>query len=89
MQKMSERTTLDNATYARIDEILRIGSRAIAKAQEESRRMGVPNVYSINGFLYYELPNGELSRSDPFADSTDGSKVHRKESDRGKDHAHY
>jgi len=58
----------DAETYARIDEFIRIGSIAVAKAQEESRRLGVPNVYSINGRLYYELPNGELSLSDPYVD---------------------
>ncbi|MCH8045414.1 MAG: hypothetical protein IID44_17020 [Planctomycetes bacterium] len=55
-------------TYRRADEIMRIGNRAVRRAQEESRRLGVPNVYSINGFLYYELPNGELSRDDPYVE---------------------
>ncbi len=50
---------------ARFDDIVRIGRAAVREAQEESRRLGVPNVYSINGFLYYELPSGELSRTDP------------------------
>ena len=70
---MSEEAPLDASTYARIDELLRIGSRAVAKAQEENRKNGVPNVYSINGFLYYELPNGELSRTDPYTGDVDGS----------------
>lgn len=52
--------------YAKIDEIIRIGNRAVRRAQEESRKKGVPNVYSLNGILYYELPNGELSRTDPY-----------------------
>jgi hypothetical protein len=64
----SSEPVLDSAAYARIDELIRIGSSAVAKAQAESRRRGVPNVYSINGRLYYELPNGELSLSDPFVD---------------------
>jgi hypothetical protein len=38
---------------------------AVRKAQEESRRLGVPNVYSINGILHYELPNGELTTVPP------------------------
>ena len=54
-------------TYEAIDEIVRIGNAAVAKAQEESRRMGVPNVYSINGRVYYETPTGELSATDPFS----------------------
>ena len=53
-------------TYVKVDELMRIGRRAVRRAQEENRRMGVPNVYSINGMIYYELPNGELSREDPY-----------------------
>jgi hypothetical protein len=50
------------------EEIERIGNSAVQKAQEENRRLGIPNVYSINGILYYELPNGELSREDPYTE---------------------
>ena len=53
-------------TYLRGVEFERMGNSAVRVAQEESRRMGVPNVYSINGIIYYELPNGELSRQDPY-----------------------
>ncbi len=60
------RPRLTAETYATIDEIVRVGNRAVAKAQEESRRLGVPNVYSINGRLYYETATGELSTVDPF-----------------------
>ena len=61
------RSELPASTYATIDEIVRLGNRAVAKAQDESRRLGVPNVYSINGRLYYETSTGELSATDPFA----------------------
>lgn len=47
-------------------EIIRIGRNAVQKAQEESRRLGVPNVYRIDGVLLYEWPDGELRREDPF-----------------------
>jgi hypothetical protein len=53
-------------TYEEADEFIRVGRAAVRNAQEESRRMGVPNVYSINGIIYFELPNGELSREDPW-----------------------
>jgi hypothetical protein len=49
-------------------ELVRIGERAVQEAQEENRRLGIPNVYSINGIIYYELPSGELSRTDPYVD---------------------
>ena len=65
---MSEKKSIGIETYERIDEFLRIASTAVAKAQEESRRLGVPNVYSINDRIYYELPSGELSLNDPYVD---------------------
>lgn len=48
------------------DHPARQASIAIARAQEESRRMGVLNVCCYNGRIYYELPNGELSLTDPW-----------------------
>jgi hypothetical protein len=48
-------------------ELQRIGNRAVRKAQEESRRLGVPNAYSsLNGKAYFELPNGEITDKNPF-----------------------
>lgn len=69
---MNEDRILSIETYRQADEMLRIGSRAVRKAQEESRRLGVPNVYSHNGTLYYELPDGRLTTADPFENSTSG-----------------
>lgn len=63
------RPRLTAETYATIDEIVRVGNRAVANAQNESRRLGVPNVYSINGRLYYETSAGELSTTDPYVSS--------------------
>ena len=65
---MSHESSIDLATYLRAEEMLRIARRAVRKAQEQSRRRGVPNVYSINGRLYYELPSGELSLTDPYVE---------------------
>jgi hypothetical protein len=52
--------------YRSAAELQRIGNRAVHEAQEESRRLGVPNVYSLNGKIYYELPNGEITDKSPF-----------------------
>jgi hypothetical protein len=49
--------------------LIRIGREAVADAQAQGRALGVPNVYSINGILYYEMPNGELSREDPYREN--------------------
>lgn len=40
--------------YQQAAEIHRIAARAVRKAQEESRRLGVANVYSRDGRIYYE-----------------------------------
>ena len=57
-------------------DLLRIGNRAVKRAQEENRKKGIPNVYDINGHLYYELPNGELTTKDPYdgSEETDASE---------------
>ena len=51
--------------YHNFDEIMRMFRTAVRKAREESRRLGVPNVYSFNGQIYYELPNGDIVRELP------------------------
>lgn len=56
----------DLETYRRAAELQRIGNRAVQKAQEENRRLGIPNAYSEDGVPYYELPNGEITRKNPF-----------------------
>lgn len=49
------------------DKITKIGNRAVKKAQEENRRKGIPNVYSINGKIVFELPDGNLATSYNFS----------------------
>jgi len=71
---MIKNARLTEETYARIDELVRIGSEAVAKAQHESRRLGVPNVYAFNGRIYYETPTGELSLCDPYTSGDAGTE---------------
>lgn len=52
-------------TYQKADELMRVCRSAVRKAQAESRELGVANVYSFDGQLYYELPDGEYSRNRP------------------------
>lgn len=65
---MSENKPLSIETYRLAVELQRIANRAVRAAQEESRRLGVPNVYSRNGVLYFELPTGEITQKNPFED---------------------
>ncbi len=55
----------NKAFYQMRDLILKSGNYAVKKAQEKSLKKGIPNVYSKNGRLYYELPNGEITSKIP------------------------
>ena len=44
----------------------RIGNSAIQKAIQGNREKGIPIVFSRNGIVYYEMPDGEITRKDPF-----------------------
>jgi hypothetical protein len=65
---------LNLETYKWAHEMLQIAKRAAKKAQEENRKKGIPNVYDINGHLYYELPNGELTKEDPMQNVKEAGK---------------
>ncbi len=54
--------------YQFASEVIRIGNRAVKKAQEENKKLGLPNVFTKNGKLYYELPNGEITSESPLKD---------------------
>lgn len=62
-------STLSDEALRKGEEIDRIGNQGVQAAQEKNRQLGIPNVYSINGVLYWELPDGTLSRTDPYVDS--------------------
>lgn len=51
--------------YEMLIKMARIGNRAVKKAQEENRLKCLPNVYSKNKRLYYELPDGTITMKDP------------------------
>jgi hypothetical protein len=57
---------MKNKTYKLIDDITRIGNRAVKNAQEENRQKGLPNVYSINGKIVYALPDGTFTTNYKF-----------------------
>jgi hypothetical protein len=67
-------TSIPKQTYEKVQDLMRIANRAVRAAQEENRRRGIPNVFSINGILYYELPNGDLSRTDPYEQTAGGNR---------------
>ena len=52
--------------YQQAAEIRKIGNRAIAKVRKENKKMGIPIVFSKNGKIYYEMPDGEITTKSPF-----------------------
>jgi hypothetical protein len=58
----------DLSLYQFASEVMQIGNRAVKKAQEENKKLGLPNVFTKNGKIYYELPNGEITAQSPLPD---------------------
>ena len=46
-------------------EILKIASKAVKEAQKRSLENGVSNVYSKNGRIYFQLPDGTITETTP------------------------
>jgi len=47
--------------------VLKIASSATKDAQKENLKKGVANVYSKNGQLYFQLPDGTITQQEPKA----------------------
>ncbi len=45
--------------------IMKIGNQAVKKAQKDSLKKGIPNVYSKNKRLYFQLPDGTITEEIP------------------------
>ncbi len=56
---------MEKEDYEMLIKMTRIGNRAVKNAQEENHKNGLPNVYSKNKRLYYELPDGTITMQDP------------------------
>lgn len=48
------------------DTIQQIGNDAVREAQKKNLANGIPNVYSKNGVLYFQLPDGTITMDNPF-----------------------
>jgi hypothetical protein len=58
--------TLRRETYQMALLFQRIGTRAALRAQAENRALGIPNSFTRDGKLYYELPDGTITQENPF-----------------------
>jgi len=45
--------------------IIKVASKAVKEAQRKSLKNGVANVYSKNGQIYFQLPDGTITQETP------------------------
>lgn len=45
--------------------VLKIASRATKEAQKKSLKNGIPNVYSKNNNIFFQLPDGTITQEEP------------------------
>ena len=55
------------------EKVLKAAYKAARKAQQENQQAGIPNVYSINGKIVWQLPDGTVTMQDP--DKSDDVKT--------------
>ena len=48
-----------------MNKITYLGNLAVRKAQEKNRKKGVPNVYSLNGKIVWQMPDGTITEKSP------------------------
>jgi hypothetical protein len=55
-----------------------IANNAVREAQRKSLENGIANVYSKNGVIYFQLPDGTITMKNPFEEKIQTlSKVNR------------
>ncbi len=45
--------------------IIKVGKKAVKKAQKDSLKQGIANVYSKNKQLFFQLPDGTITQNIP------------------------
>lgn len=53
--------------------LLAIVNRAVYEAQQENRRLGIPNVYEINGTIIWQMPDGRITTTNPMTEEVRSS----------------
>ena len=55
----------DDKLYVELANIIRIANKAVKKAKDENKKLGIPDTFWKNGKLYYALANGEITLIPP------------------------
>jgi len=45
--------------------VLKIAAKATKTAQQDNLKKGIANVYSKNGQIYFQLPDGTITQEEP------------------------
>lgn len=62
-----EKESINNPDLHRLGTLIEIiGNDAVIHAQLENKKRKIPTVYSIDGKIYYELPDGKITTESPF-----------------------
>lgn len=56
---------LTKENYESFLKMTNIFQKAVRKAQKSNREMGIPNVFSKNGQIVWELPDGTVTTERP------------------------
>lgn len=58
---------IDNPELYKLSTLAKkVGNQAVHKAQEENRKLGIPNTYSFNEKIYFEMPDGTITTESPW-----------------------
>jgi hypothetical protein len=60
--KVEKQGELSEKTLRKMVKFQKIANDAVQKAQEENRRLGIPNWYSINGEIVSDIQIKEISK---------------------------
>ncbi|MDO9578807.1 MAG: hypothetical protein Q7J16_13070 [Candidatus Cloacimonadales bacterium] len=58
-------------SYELLLEMTKIFQRAVKRVQKSHKENGLPNVYSKNGEIVWELPDGSYVKENPFGEAKD------------------
>ena len=54
------------AFYQRALEFIAIGNKGVQLAMAENKKKGLPNVFGIDKTIYYQMPDGTITKKSPF-----------------------
>lgn len=63
-KQLEELKLLKDAAYFQ-----QIGNKAVKLAVERNKKNNIPSVFSMDGVIYYKMPDGKITRKSPFKEN--------------------